>query len=484
MLYNVHMLKSINTKTKIVCTIGPSTNKREILECLINNGMNVARINLSHGEINTHKNIISKIKSIRTSLDVPIGIMIDLPGSKLRLKTYQENSLTVANNQTVYLSNKLTTNINNLEIPHKIYQHILIGDHLIIADGLVNLIAEKILPDKVICKSLNSGEISHRKSIYIKDKEIDLDPNIKFQQKWFEFIADMKPDFVAVSMVNTKKDILLLKKELNKLGWNGILISKIETKQSILNLDEILQFSDGVMVARGDMGLHIPIEEVPIVQKNIITKSNKLGIPVITATQMLESMIESPSPTRAEATDIHNAVMDGTDAIMLSAETSIGKYPVETVKNMAKISTEAENYFNFEEYLEKRFLGKGFSSIDDAIAYNACKTSNLVEAKVILAFTESGSTAGRVSSFRPKAPIIALIHEENVEKLLLRWGVIPISAPQFKTVQAMFKLGSDVSIQTGIAKNKDYVVVVAGMPIGIPGNTNLLRVIQVPEPKK
>mgnify|MGYP001277266022 FL=1 len=478
MLYNVHMLKSINTKTKIVCTIGPSTNKREILECLINNGMNVARINLSHGEINTHKNIISKIKSIRTSLDVPIGIMIDLPGSKLRLKTYQENSLTVANNQTVYLSNKLTTNINNLEIPHKIYQHILIGDHLIIADGLVNLIAEKILPDKVICKSLNSGEISHRKSIYIKDKEIDLDPNIKFQQKWFEFIADMKPDFVAVSMVNTKKDILLLKKELNKLGWNGILISKIETKQSILNLDEILQFSDGVMVARGDMGLHIPIEEVPIVQKNIITKSNKLGIPVITATQMLESMIYSPIPTRAEVTDIANAILDGTDAIMLSGETAIGKFPMEAVKMMSKVANVTEQKIDYQGILSQK-LNQLENAVDDSIAYNASHSSLQINADVILAFTESGATAMRVSKYRPKSPIIALTNsKEIVNKLTLFWGINAGLSEKLNSVDDFFSLGENIGEKFIVDWKSNLIVLIAGLPIGVSGETNLLRIIK------
>jgi pyruvate kinase len=485
--YSINNFIKNRPKTKIVCTIGPATGETDTLKKLIKEGMSVARLNLSHGETKEHIKYVENSRKAAEELKVPLGILIDIPGPKYRVGKIPNNSIELKKGQKIILGSATEINngaINKIKVwPEGLKKDLKNIKIIFLDDGAIKLNVNKVKGDEILCAVQNTSVLKSNKSVTIPGSISKLDYFTDETIKGLKFARKVNATFVGLSFIRDEGDVKKVKEYYSNSNFNPQLISKIELPSSVPHLKEIISESDGVMVARGDLGVQLPLEKVPRIQKIIIEEANHQGKPVITATQMLESMIESPSPTRAEVTDIHNAVMDGTDAIMLSAETSIGKYPVETVKNMAKISVEAENYFNFEEYLEKRFIGKGFSSIDDAIAYNACKTSNLVEAKAILAFTESGSTAGRVSSFRPKAPIIGLIHEKNVEKLLLRWGVIPISAPQFKTVQAMFKLGSDVSIQTGIAKNKDYVVVAAGMPIGIPGNTNLLRVIQVPEPK-
>ncbi len=487
MKYSIKNFIKKRPKTKIVCTIGPASGEVDTLKKLIKEGMSVARLNLSHGNPNEHLKYVENSRKAAQELKTPLGILIDIPGPKYRVGKIPSNSIDLKKGQEITLGSETELKggiLKKINVwPEGLKKDLKNIKIIYLDDGAIKLSVKKINRDGILCVTQNSSVLKSNKSVTIPGAISKLDYFTEETLKGLKFAKKVNATFVGLSFIRNQNDIKKVKEYYKKNNFNAELISKIELPSSVPHLKEIIEESDGVMVARGDLGVQLPLEKVPRIQKIIIEEANHQGKPVITATQMLESMIESPTPTRAEATDIHNAVMDGTDAIMLSAETSIGKYPIETVKNMAKISIEAENYFNFEDYLEKRFSGKGFSSIDDAIAYNACKTSNLVESKAIIAFTESGSTAGRVSSFRPKAPIIGLIHEKNVEKLLLRWGIIPISAPQFKRVQGMFKLGSDISIQTGIAKNKDYVVVVAGMPIGIPGNTNLLRVIQVPEPK-
>ena len=474
-------------KTKIVCTIGPSSSEIKILKKMISEGMSVARLNLSHGSINEHKKYVANARQAAKELLVPIGILIDIPGPKYRIGKIPAGSIDLKKGQKIVLGDetRLEKKVIKLKVwPNGIYKEVGNSKSILIDDGLIKLSINSKKGKNIFCTALNDANIKSNKSVTIPGAVNKLDYFTKETKSGLDFAKKVKATFVGLSFIRNNNDIKKVKKFFSKSNFRPQFISKIELPSSVPHLKEIIQESDGVMVARGDLGVQLPIEKVPGIQKKIIKESNIQGKPVITATQMLESMIESPSPTRAEATDIHNAVMDGTDAIMLSAETSIGKYPVESVSNMARISSEAELNYNYDYYLEKKSNSMDFSSVDDAIAYNACKTSNLVDAKTILAFTESGSTAGRVSSFRPKAFIIGLIQGENIETLLLRWGVIPIHASKYKNVQDMFKLGSKVSLETGLAKKKDLVVVIAGMPIGIPGNTNLMRVIQLPEPSK
>ena len=484
MEYSLQNFIKKRPKTKIVCTIGPSSSEVKILKKMISVGMSVARLNLSHGTIDEHKKYVSNARQAAKELSAPIGILIDIPGPKYRVGKITGGSIDLKRGQKIVIGNETDLSEKTIKLkvwPEGISKEVGKSKQIFLDDGLIKLSIDSKKGKNIFCSVLNNSNLKSNKSVTIPGSVNKLDYFTNETKDGLKFAKKVNATFVGLSFIRNSNDIKKVKKFYSKSNFRPQFVSKIELPSSVPHLKEIVQESDGVMVARGDLGVQLPIEKVPGIQKKIIKESNIQGKPVITATQMLESMIESPSPTRAEATDIHNAVMDGTDAIMLSAETSIGKYPVESVINMAKISSEAELNYNYEYYLEKKSNSMDFSSVDDAIAYNACKTSNLVDAKTILAFTESGSTAGRVSSFRPKASIIGLIQGENIETLLLRWGVIPIHASKFKNVQDMFKLGSKVSLETGLAKKNDLVVVIAGMPIGIPGNTNLMRVIQLPE---
>ena len=484
MEYSLQNFIKKRPKTKIVCTIGPSSSEVKILKKMISEGMSVARLNLSHGTIDEHKKYVSNARQAAKELSAPIGILIDIPGPKYRVGKITGGSIDLKRGQKIVIGNETDLNEKTIKLkvwPEGISKEVGKSKQIFLDDGLIKLSIDSKKGKNIFCSVLNNSNLKSNKSVTIPGSVNKLDYFTNETKDGLKFAKKVNATFVGLSFIRNSNDIKKVKKFYSKSNFRPQFVSKIELPSSVPHLKEIVQESDGVMVARGDLGVQLPIEKVPGIQKKIIKESNIQGKPVITATQMLESMIESPSPTRAEATDIHNAVMDGTDAIMLSAETSIGKYPVESVINMAKISSEAELNYNYEYYLEKKSNSMDFSSVDDAIAYNACKTSNLVDAKTILAFTESGSTAGRVSSFRPKASIIGLIQGENIETLLLRWGVIPLHASKFKNVQDMFKLGSKVSLETGLAKKNDLVVVIAGMPIGIPGNTNLMRVIQLPE---
>ena len=484
MEYSLQNFIKKRPKTKIVCTIGPSSSEVKILKKMISEGMSVARLNLSHGTIDEHKKYVSNARQAAKELSAPIGILIDIPGPKYRVGKITGGSIDLKRGQKIVIGNETDLSEKTIKLkvwPEGISKEVGKSKQIFLDDGLIKLSIDSKKGKNIFCSVLNNSNLKSNKSVTIPGSVNKLDYFTNETKDGLKFAKKVNATFVGLSFIRNSNDIKKVKKFYSKSNFRPQFVSKIELPSSVPHLKEIVQESDGVMVARGDLGVQLPIEKVPGIQKKIIKESNIQGKPVITATQMLESMIESPSPTRAEATDIHNAVMDGTDAIMLSAETSIGKYPVESVINMAKISSEAELNYNYEYYLEKKSNSMDFSSVDDAIAYNACKTSNLVDAKTILAFTESGSTAGRVSSFRPKASIIGLIQGENIETLLLRWGVIPIHASKFKNVQDMFKLGSKVSLETGLAKKNDLVVVIAGMPIGIPGNTNLMRVIQLPE---
>ena len=490
MKYSIKSFVKSRPKTKIVCTIGPASGDINTLKKLIKSGMSVARLNLSHGTKKQHLQYVNNIEMAANELETPLAILIDVPGPKFRVGKIPNESIYLKKDSEILLTNK--TNLDDKELlelkvwPHGIHKDAKLGTIIYLDDGSIKLKVIKVVKSKdkkIRCKVLNQGILKSNKAVAIPGTESSLNYFTEETIKGLNFAKKINATFVGLSFIRNEKDVQEVKEFYRKVKFQPQLISKIELPSAIPHLKEIINESDGVMVARGDLGVQLPIEKVPGAQKLIINAANRQGKPVITATQMLESMIESPTPTRAEATDIYNAVMDGTDAIMLSAETSVGKYPVEAVKNMSRISLEAEAFFKHDQFLEEMSSDMNFSSIDYAIAYNACKTSNLINSKAILAFTESGSTAGRVSSFRPKAPILGLIHEQNKEKLLLRWGVIPVPAPKFSKVQAMFYMGSEICINTGIAKNNDYVVAVVGMPIGVPGNTNLLRVINLPEPK-
>ncbi len=474
-------------KTKIVCTLGPSTKSISSIKKLIKSGMSVARINLSHGNIKDHTNLIKNARTASKEMNFPLAILADIPGPKYRINIIDSQDLDLQNGSTLDLYNyKITKNNKHHNIwPSGFIENLKIGSKLIVDDGSIELKLEVKNKESIICKVTSGGILKNNKSITAPGNSSDINYFSKETLEAIDFIKSSDVDYIGLSFIRNSSDLMNIKDKLVGIKNPPKLISKIEIEQAIKNIDEIITNSDGVMVARGDLGVEMPFEKVPEVQKRIIKLSNKYGKPVITATQMLESMIDKPNPTRAEVTDIHNAVIDGTDAVMLSGETSVGKNPIKAVKAMAKIAKTSEKYLdtnNIANRRDKFIHQKNNLDIDDAIALSSCNLSNSIQSKAVFAFTESGSTASRVASFRPKAPIIALCSSYEVcINLCLNWGIIPIKVKNFSRVQDMFREGSKIAIETKLAKANDSIVVVLGLPIGQPGNTNLLRVIVVPE---
>ena len=471
-----------NPKTKIICTLGPSTNSTKIITKLIQSGMSIARLNMSHGSLESHENLIKKIREISDKLNTPIAIMIDIPGPKYRIGKLEEKQYTLKKNNTITLtSENLVGNDTIVSVqPNGIHNDIKINTSILIDDGLIKLKAIKIDGNNILCKILNNGQISEKKGVTIPGKPTSLIFPDERSIECLQFADKQNPDFIALSNITSAKDILKAKSLIKKTKNPCHIISKIERVEAVKNIDQIITVSDAVMVARGDLGVEMPIAEVPIIQKKIISLCNKNGIPVITATQMLESMIHSPTPTRAEVTDVANAIFDGTDAIMLSAETSIGQYPIQSVQVMAKIAKKTESALPYESILRDKSL-QIQAKTEDSISYNACWSAYQLKAKLIVAFTESGSTAGRVSRYRPITKILTLTRRKDVQRrLTLRWGIIPIIVNELHSVEDFFSIALEQAIlNVGLHPN-DLLILIAGLPIGVQGGTNLLRVMKIP----
>ena len=469
-------------KTKIVCTLGPSSDSEEVLRELVLTGMNVARLNMSHGDRTAHETVFNRVRKVSEDLGIPVGIMVDVPGAKYRTGPTDPGVLQLEEGDKIILSSKdLVGNQGLVNVaPPGIHMDAEPGGTILVDDGNIELIVEDVSGDEVTCKVVRGGRLTERRGVVTPGRA----PSQKFpDQKAIEclkFAAEFGADFVALSTVTRREDIWTARSILRENGMKKpLIISKVERAEAIDNLDEVVEASDALMVARGDMGVEIPLHRVPVVQKELIRKSNSAGKPVITATQMLESMIHSSSPTRAEVTDVANAVFDGSDAIMLSGETSVGKFPIEAVKVMVNTSREAESALPYNKMQEERFLQLE-SKTDDAISYAACQTSNLLKSKFIVAFTESGNSAGRVSRYRPESRILALTPWEDVCRILtLRWGVYPVLVDTPTDVEEFFTVGEKEAKKFMMKEKKGTVVLVAGTPIGVPGSTNMLRVLQL-----
>jgi len=359
------------------------------------------------------------------------------------------------------------------------------GAQILLDEGSIELRVENIIDDNIHCRVTTGGIMKPNKAVTAPGNTTTIDYFTPETVEALKFVESSDIDFIGLSYVRDGEDLRKVRTRLQKVGKAPQLVAKIEIQQAVDNLNEILRESDAVMVARGDLGVELPFERVPSVQKRIIRMANEIGKPVITATQMLESMIEQPSPTRAEVTDVYNAVRDGTDAIMLSAETSVGKFPYRAVTAMTRIAKRAERYLEYPGLASRRrnAASKGGVAVDDAIADAAVVIAASLNAKAIVAFTESGSTAGRVAAYRPSKPLLALITDiATGSKLALRWGVIPVVVKDYPDIQKMFTAGSNLALETKIARKGDVIVAVVGLPIGVPGTTNLLRVITLPEP--
>ncbi len=466
-------------KTKIICTLGPASDNEEILRNMMLGGMNVARMNFSHGTHEQHKKRAELFKKVRAELRLPIPLLLDTKGPEIRTGDFKEGQVTLTENNEFVLVNKdIVGDEKSCTITYKeLYKDVTKGSKILINDGLVELEVLEIRSKDIYCIVKNGGVLGNRKGINVPGADIRL-PALTTQD-----IADIKFgiendfDIIAASFVRKASDVVEIRKILEKNGGSDILvISKIENREGIRNFDEILKVSDGIMVARGDLGVEIPVEEVPIVQKNIIEKCYRNGKPVITATQMLDSMIRNPRPTRAEASDVANAIYDGTSGVMLSGETAAGKYPLETIAVMAKIAEKAESSMDYW----KRFTTQQTelnTSVTNAISHATCTTALDLKASAIITVTQSGHTARMISRFRPACPIIATTVNPKVQRQLsLSWGVLPYLVPVANTTDEMFDMGIEKALESGLVKNGELAVITAGVPAGISGTTNTLKV--------
>jgi len=454
-------------KTKFICTIGPSSSKPKIISRLIKEGMSIARLNFSHSTPEEHSKLLKIIRREAEKLNKPLGILQDLPGLKLRIgklkkRLYLRKGDIVT--LTTYDDNSIPVNFDDLP------KVVKIGGQIFLSDGLIRLIVLDKDEKSLKCKVMNDGELVSGKGLVIPNLKMDAPSLTEKDIEYLKFGLKIGVDFIALSFVRNSKDVLLAKDLVKK---DAFIISKIERGEALKNLDEIIEVSDGIMVARGDLGVDIGFEKIPVVQKEIIAKCNKLGKPVIVATQILDSMVNNPIPTRAEVTDIANAILDGADALMLSDETAIGKYPIDALKMLAKVSKKTEErIFNLRENESKE--------VSEVVSYVACKAGMELKVKALVAPTRSGLTARRLSKYRPPFPIIALTPNERVKRILcLFWGVFPYKTREFESIDAMLEEAERIVKEDKIAKRGDRIVIVSGDPKGIIGETNLIKVHRI-----
>lgn len=466
-------------KTKIVCTMGPATADDGIMRELMRAGMDVARINFSHGTHPEAKIIMDRIKRVREELDIPVAILLDTKGPEIRIKDFKDGKAELREGEKFTLYTKdVEGDETGVSITYKdLPKDIRAGATLLIDDGLIELEVLSIKTDKIVCEVKNGGVISNKKGVNVPKVSLSMPYMSEKDKEDILFGIEQDVDFIAASFVRRAQDVMEIRNLLEKNGGGNIpVIAKIENAEGVENIDEILKVSYGIMVARGDMGVEIDMQDLPVLQKQLIKKTYRAGKIVITATQMLDSMIRNPRPTRAETTDVANAIYDGTSAIMLSGETAIGKYPVETVKTMAKIARRTEKDIDYV----KRFDNLDFVSgmdVTNAISHATCTTAHDLHAAAIIALTYSGGTARMLSRFRPNCPIIAPTMSKKAQRQLnLSWGVTPIMSERRNNTDELFDHAVECAQTTDLVKNGDLVVITGGAPIGISGTTNVMKV--------
>ena len=466
-------------KTKIICSIGPSSNEPEIFKELIKHGLSVARLNLSHGDNESRKILFDMIKSVRAELNEPIAILADTRGPEIRTKEFIDGKIELCTGEEVRLCNgDFLGDAQKFCVTYpSLYKEVSPGTSILLDDGLLDLLVKEIDGEDIICEVVNGGVLKNRKGINIPGVNVDLP--ILTEDDEVDIIYCIKEgiDYLAASFIRSKADVLTVRAFLDANGGQDVhIISKIESQTAVNNLDEIIEASNGIMVARGDLGVELPAKDIPRVQKDMITKCNAAGIPVIVATQMLESMINNPRPTRAEVSDIANAIYDGTDAIMLSAESAAGKYPIAAVRTMKEIAIATEENYNFES-VYKSHTAKGDSSITNAVSYATVGTAKNIKAAAIICPTYSGKTARLISMFRPKATIVApTINPVAERQLNMLWGVKPIILENESSTDLLFYKATEKVKELGIAKTGDRVIITAGLPLNTKGSTNNISV--------
>lgn len=466
-------------KTKIVCTLGPATDNEDVLRQMMIEGMNVARCNFSHGTYEDHKKRMDMVKKLRKEVGKPVAILLDTKGPEVRVKDFKEGKVTLEEGQLFTLTADEVEGTKDIVSVtyNRLYEDLEEGMRVLIDDGLIEMTVEKVDKNNIVCRVINGGVVSNHKGVNVPDVDLSMPYISDKDREDILFGIEQDVDFIAASFVQKKEDILQLRRLLEKNGGEDIrIIAKIENAQGVANVDDIIEVSDGIMVARGDMGVEIPYEEVPVIQKKIINKVYRSGKQVITATQMLESMIKNPRPTRAETTDIANAVYDGTSAIMLSGETAAGAYPVEAVRTMVRIAERTEQDVDYR----KRFFQNEREvnpDITDAICHATCTTALDLNAKAIVTVTKSGTSARMISRYRPTSDIISCATTEKVcRQLSLTWGVTPILIKEEKEVFNLFDRAIHAAEKMKLLEKGDLTVITSGVPIGFSGTTNMMKV--------
>ena len=468
-------------KTKIVCTLGPSTDRDGVLRAMLQSGMNVARFNFSHGSYEEHKARLDELKALRQELDLPVAAMLDTKGPEIRLKTFEKGMVHLTGGSEFTLTTEAVPgdetrcSITYGELVNDVHQ----GDTILLDDGLVRLTVLGTTPTCIRCRVENDGVMKDRKGINVPGVKLSMPYMSQQDRDDILFGAEQGFDFVAASFVRKAADVREIRSLLTQADSHMQIIAKIENQEGLSNLAEIISAADGVMEARGDMGVEIDFAEIPAIQKKIIAQCLTHGKPVITATQMLDSMMENPRPTRAEITDVANAVYDGTSAVMLSGETAAGKYPVEAIRTMAAIVLKAEATINFPKRM-RHMETEGKLSVAAAAAHSACTTALDIGADAIITVSQRGLTARLVSKFHPGTTVIACLLSEQVRRqMALYWGVEPLMMPYAKSTDELVEMAVHTAEKAGFVRQGNLVVVTAGIPVGVTGTTNMIRIYQV-----
>ena len=465
-------------RTKIICTLGPAVDDAEMIRTLIRTGMDAARFNFSHGSHPEHLERLNMLKSVRDAMGRPVATILDTKGPEIRIKSFETKSITLEPGDTFTLTTRdVVGNQGWVSVTYpKLHEELTPGQEILIDDGLVAIRVDRIEGTEIVCTVENGGALSANKSINIPGVHIQLPALTEKDVDDIRFGVENDFDFIAASFVRRAADVEAVRAVLHECGGDDVkIIAKIENQEGVDNLDEILQAADGIMVARGDLGVEIPAARVPILQKQMIRKGLQQGKPVITATQMLDSMIRNPRPTRAEVSDVANAVFDGTSCVMLSGETASGKHPVEALQTMVNIVEAAEGGIDYW----KRFRNTVFdhtANISDAISHTSCLTAMDLGATAILTATQSGYTARMISRFRPGCAVAALTTEERVRRqLAISWGVVPFLSGNVDSTDRLFSLCVDTAKKEGLVQSGDTVVITAGVPLSSSGTTNLIK---------
>ena len=467
-------------RTKIVCTLGPTSEEKEVIVRLVRAGMNVARLNMSHSTHQMHEKSIALIREIANELNTPIGILADLQGPKIRVGTLKEKVILEPGQQFILTTrdvpgNAIAVSVSLKELPESVHK----GQVMLLDDGLLELVVDEVENTDIYTTVVRGGELKDHKGINLPNASVKTSSITQKDISDLEFAIKHDVDMVALSFVRSAQDVVQLRSIMEEFGGSIPIISKIEKHEAVTNIDDIIAASYGIMVARGDLGIEIPIEQVPIVQKMIIEKCNQQAKPVITATQMLDSMIRNPIPTRAEATDVANAVFDGTDALMLSGETAFGQYPVEAVATMAKIAQYAEDSIMYKAIMEERKIYTR-SIITDAIAFSASESAKTLGADCIITATQSGYTARKISKYKPRIPVLAVTTNKKVmNQLALSYGVVPVEIKHCEDINTLIDEALNTCKQKELIHNGDLLIITAGILAGVTGGTNVLRVYLV-----